>query len=421
MGEPGPFCQYAPRAIGATPRWSLVGRRGSVDGAGDAMAKACRLRERWRDGSRGPDAAFRRARKPGSSDGASVTTLPTFEVFADPDWAKLFVDATQITPTLVSSTKYTVSDGQGGLLTITGTGFTTQLFAGYQVLDSGAITGFNITVGHNSTEIAFGKGYPFASSDVYSAIFNYVVLDDKTALIDLWFSVQVEVVGTAAHVAANLPQLETYATNVAAIKLTSGELTVSIADFTTYKTILDAVVGGFVVADTSAHVATAFGALAADIAQVKSITFTGHGEHTLTLSAAVATADAALVKKIAGAFVIEIHDKDGAWTTKGHGDHLTIHAYKGGDTITGGGHNETFVFTTGFGHAAVTDFASHLKGSIHDVLDWSAFTSLGEALRRSREHNGDLVITDAKGDTLTLDDVTKPMLTAAQKSDFKWG
>ncbi len=147
--------------------------------------------------------------------------------------------------------------------------------------------------------------------------------------------------------------------------------TVTVAQFKADESILNLIVGGFAISDSAANIQANVAALQADASHIDSVAFTGSGTHVLTLTKAQATADAALVKKFVGSYVLDV-DNAGATTTTGHGNDLTIDAVAAGhDTITGGGSSETFVFDAKFGcrsHEIVADFASHAEGGVgHDL------------------------------------------------------
>jgi hypothetical protein len=122
-----------------------------------------------------------------------------------------------------------------------------------------------------------------------------------------------------------------------------------------------------------------------------------------------------------GAVSLQILDNnDGSHRILGFQDNLTIHSVFN-DVTTGGGNNETFVFTAHFGQSTVTDFASHMTGAGHDsfqmpVGDFANFSSL---LAGTQTVGGNAVITAANGDQLTLLGVTKATL-ATLGADFSF-
>ena len=120
-------------------------------------------------------------------------------------------------------------------------------------------------------------------------------------------------------------------------------------------------------------------------------------------------ADAGLLTKIIRAYVLDVHNTDGAYTITGHGDNLTIQDIKGVDTITGGGSGEDFVFGPKFGTATLTDFHDHLNGSTHDTVmlpDSDFGTSVNAMLHDDASAHGTSVIISKGSDHLTLQDMT---------------
>ena len=396
---------------------------------------------------------------------------PIFEVFASPNWRSLFTGATGIETKLVSSSEYVVTDAEGAQLVISGKNITTESFLGYAIPVAGTLTGFNLTV--NKTEIALGTGYSLQASVLAAALEDYIS-GDKTALADMWFSIATKIRGTSAHIEANLPQLLYYDTHIVSIEPTNGKVLVSIPKFDAYKELLvkvvggfsvsdtaaevtgalaalssaashitsiattggivtvsaaafaadkaalNKIVGGFSVSDTAAHIESRFSALAADVARIHAIDLTG-ASPALSLTAAAATADASLLRKIAGDYVLDVHNANGSWTTSGHGDGLTIHDLAGVDAITGGGTFETFVFGASFGQATITDSHAHWVGAGHDVVELShtEFASLTAFYDDSSVANGLVSIAGPHGDKLTLDGFSTRAQLHAALGDFK--
>jgi hypothetical protein len=104
----------------------------------------------------------------------------------------------------------------------------------------------------------------------------------------------------------------------------------------------------------------------------------------------------------------------------GFQDNLVINS-RFNDITTGGGSNETFVYSAHFGVAAVTDFAAHTTGAGHDsfVLPASEFASFTALLAGTQTIDGNSVITAGNGDQLTLVGVTKTTL-ATLGADFSF-
>jgi hypothetical protein len=83
--------------------------------------------------------------------------------------------------------------------------------------------------------------------------------------------------------------------------------------------------------------------------------------------------------------------------------------------------SDEFFFKVGFGQDAISNLASHLTGAAHDTVslaksDFANFTAL---LADATFVGGAAVITAANHDVLTLEGVTKAMLTAAS-GDFSF-
>jgi hypothetical protein len=94
-------------------------------------------------------------------------------------------------------------------------------------------------------------------------------------------------------------------------------------------------------------------------------------------------------------------------------DHVTIPAPAANAILTGNGGNDTFVFKPNFGQAAVTNFAPAT-----DVIqfDHVVFADSAAALAAARDNGqGDVVITDASHDTITLHHLA---VTQLHQSDF---
>ena len=162
---------------------------------------------------------------------------------------------------------------------------------GYNLLETGTITGFTFSL--DKKPIAKGSDYSLSASQLTNALVTSV--EDGTALplFDFWISIPTEVSGTAHVVEGN------------------------------------------------------FENLLPEYVNIKSINFTNPSP-VITLTAAQETADKNLLAEISSAYVLDVHNTNGSWTTTGHGDGLTIHDKPAVDTITGGGSGEDFVFNAGF-------------------------------------------------------------------------
>jgi hypothetical protein len=125
----------------------------------------------------------------------------------------------------------------------------------------------------------------------------------------------------------------------------------------------------------------------------------------------------------AGAVSLQIfNNNDGTHRIIGFQDNLTIKSVYS-DYTTGGGSNETFVYTPNFGNATVTDFAAHMTGPGHDSFELpkSEFADFNSLLAQTQMSGGNAVSTSANGngDHLTLLGVTTATL-ATLGADFSF-
>ncbi|WP_441238275.1 FG-GAP-like repeat-containing protein [Bradyrhizobium sp. 930_D9_N1_4] len=83
----------------------------------------------------------------------------------------------------------------------------------------------------------------------------------------------------------------------------------------------------------------------------------------------------------------------------------------GHDVLTGGGGDDRFVFSPGYGADTITDFTAGAKTD--DKIDLTAFhTTLASALGKATQSGADTVFNFGNGDTLTLQNVNKASLNA---------
>jgi hypothetical protein len=348
--------------------------------------------------------------------------FPDIHLLAIENWTKLAnsVDFNTITTTPLTSpsTSYTASDSTSGLsLNVVGTGFTTQNFFGYNLLETGTITGFTFSL--NGNPIAEGSDYSIPASELSNTLVTAVERHKASLLFNFWFSIKTIISGTGPIVEGNLENLLPHYVHIVGIDITSGTVSVSAAKFKTDEKVLNKITAGFSISDTSTKVQPELGAIAADLKHINSISFT-NASPVIQLTAAEETADAAALAKISSAYILDVQSTSGSWTTKGDGSGLTIHDIKGSDTITGGGSGENFVFNAGFGTAKLTDFHDHLTGSTHDTvtLALSEFHSIHDLLHVDAKASGTSVIISSGSDSLTLEHMT---LAQAQNApgDFK--
>ncbi len=105
----------------------------------------------------------------------------------------------------------------------------------------------------------------------------------------------------------------------------------------------------------------------------------------------------------------------------GGGDGLILHSI-GNDTLTGGGTNERFVFTPGFGHDTITDFIPGGPGHDNLGLSRSDFGSIAAVLQDTTQHGANTVIADPlSGDHLTLVGVSQSDLVAHKRDIHLFG
>ena len=285
----------------------------------------------------------------------------------------------------------------------------------YTLLESGTITGFTFSL--NGTPIAEGSDYSISAPKLSSALERAVLDDDAKLLFDFWFRIPTIVSGTAPIVEGNLENLLPHYVHIIGVDVTSGTVSVSVAKFEKYQNVLNKISGGFSISDSSTNVQPELSALKADLANINSISFT-NASPAIEITAG---ADAGVLAKITGAYILDVHNVDGSWTTTGHGNDLTIHDKPSADTITGGGSGEDFVFDAGFGSATLVDFHNHLTGPTHDTvtLPSSEFgTSVTALLHDDAKKMGTSVLISSGSDQLTLEHTTIPQLQLVS-TDFK--
>jgi hypothetical protein len=348
--------------------------------------------------------------------------MPDITLLEIENWTALgkSVKFSTVVGKLNSSTSYTISDSTSGLsLNVVGTGFKTTNFFGYNLLATGTITGFTLSL--HGEPIVEGSNYSLSASQLLNAVETSVFEGTALPFFDVWFSIPTIVSGAGPIVAGNLANLLPEYLNIAAIDITSGAVSVPVANFEADRNVLDKISGGFVISDASANVQAGLALLQADVGHINSIHFT-NASPVIQVTAAQNVADAGALKKITSPYVLDVHNTTGSWTTTGHGNGLAIHDMPGaaGDTITGGGSSEDFFFGAGFGKATLTDFHNHLTGSTHDTLTLakSEFGSLTELLNVDAKQFGTSVLIHSGADLLTVDNMTVGQLKLAS-ADIK--
>ena len=358
---------------------------------------------------------------------AAPVTGATIDLSKSENWPALIasVDVHDLTETLNSSTSFTVADPKSGISAqFIGTGFTIESFFGVTILETGTITGFNLS--QNGATIATGIGYSISASTLDNVLVQCAEQGNAMPLFDLWFSIPTTVSGTAAVIASSLSLLEPYV-HITAVDITSGVLVVDAAQFKSYETVLNKVAGGFDVEDKEANIKAALtatgSALLADVKDIKALILSNGATAPLQLTAAQAATDGALLKKLSGSAILEVEATNGDWTTTGHGNGLTIDDLKGVDAITGDGTGEHFVFAADWGKATITDFATHFTGTGHDFVQLakSEFAQGDTTLLADAKLNaaGTAMVVTAGTDQLTFTGLTlKELKTAINGGDF---
>ena len=113
-------------------------------------------------------------------------------------------------------------------------------------------------------------------------------------------------------------------------------------------------------------------------------------------------------------------NKDGTYSLKGHQDGLRLAATEPNETLIGGGVDETFSFTTPFGHDTLSDFGSHLTGPSADTLSLpgGAFNdSFARLLLSTTFSSSGATITVGPDDTIFIRGLTETAM-AANSGDF---
>ena len=111
---------------------------------------------------------------------------------------------------------------------------------------------------------------------------------------------------------------------------------------------------------------------------------------------------------------------NGTYSLVGHENGLTLDATVGPETLKGGGDDETFVFSTPFGHDTLSDFASKLSGVQPDILSLpgAAFNdSFSQLLSDTTFTNAGATMTIDPSDTIYAPGLSKSLMLASQQ-DF---
>jgi hypothetical protein len=238
----------------------------------------------------------------------------------------------------------------------------------------------------------------------------------------------VKVVDTGANIQANMAFLQGDAANIGAIQLSSGTVLVSASAFLADQTALNKIASGFAVGDTSADIQAQIDALQSDAAAVTSVTLsdsTAAAPAVLTLTAANAASDAAILAKIVSPYVLDT-TTNGTMSVTGHGNGLTINVGSGASVVTGGGLNETLIVGSNFGSMQITDFATHYSDTSHDTIslsttDFGNWTTLVSEGHSSGASNADTTFTAADGASITINGVSLSTFqhpNAALQADF---
>lgn len=226
----------------------------------------------------------------------------------------------------------------------------------------------------------------------------------------------VSIADTAGNLQPKLASLQADAKHIVGISLTSGAVSVSVATFEADTAALDRIGQGYSIKDAGAALSGDFADLAASDEHIDSIAVAGTGTQTINITSAEQIADANLLSKITGPYVLNVTGGASATTTGDTRGLTLVDTQKAGDDIlTGGGAADTFVLLQGFGHATITDFAGYLAGasSAQDHIELSkaefsssvAGVSHFQTLLNDAQQVGANVVITAGADTLTLEDV----------------
>ncbi len=209
----------------------------------------------------------------------------------------------------------------------------------------------------------------------------------------------IKIVDTGADVQSGLGALQGDAANIGAIQLSSGAVLVSTSAFVADQMTLNNIASGFAVVDTSANVQVQIAALQGDAAAVTSVTLsdsTAAAPAVLTLTAANAASDAAILAKIVSPYILDT-TANGTTSVTGDGNGLAINVGVGDSVVTGGGLNETLIVGSNFGSMQITDFKTHYSDPSHDTIslattDFENWATLrvGRSIERSRQRQHDL-------------------------------
>jgi hypothetical protein len=184
---------------------------------------------------------------------------------------------------------------------------------------------------------------------------------------------------------------------------------VSALAFLADQTVLNKIASGFAVVDTSANIQAQIAALQSDAAGVTSVTLsdsTTAAPAVLTLTAANAISDAAILAKIVSPYVLDT-TANATTSVTGHGNGLTIAVGAGDSVVTGGGLNETLNVGSNFGSMQIADFATHYSDPSHDTIslstaDFGNWTTLVSEGHSSGAGNANTTFTAADGASLTI-------------------
>ena len=230
------------------------------------------------------------------------------------------------------------------------------------------------------------------------------------------------IVGTASSIQSDITGIQADVTNIASVGAVDGVISVGVGKFTPNQAALNKITAGFSIVGQSSVISGNFDALAADSSHINTLSF-ADGNPVLSITAAQTTSDASLLAKVSGNYVTQVANTDSSTTITGHGAGLILNATSsGGDTITGGGPSDTFVFQRAFGTDNITDFASFLSGSSHDTiaLPSSEFANFSAVLNDTTFSAAGATITSpSNGDTLLLKTVTASQMQSAS-GDFKF-
>ncbi|RBP16870.1 hypothetical protein DFR50_104148 [Roseiarcus fermentans] len=131
---------------------------------------------------------------------------------------------------------------------------------------------------------------------------NGVLVADQPALDEIAGGFAIS--GKASVLSGNLDGLQNDVGHILSITGASGVITGTMANFTRDEAAMNKIAGGFNLADTAANIAAGLDLLRGDVGHIDAITLTDATKPTITLTAAQASADAAVLAKITSPYTL---------------------------------------------------------------------------------------------------------------------